>query len=88
MQTMFDAYLFRRIAKAWEVTAGMNGHRIGTILNGTFSEVEGDLVTLEDVNENYPHAWLTPVARRAMDAGGWRAVARDRVRRRGRVERQ
>jgi hypothetical protein len=60
-QTMFDAYLFRRLSKAWEVTLGVNGHRVGTILNGTFSEVEGDLVTSEDVSENYPHAWLTPV---------------------------
>ena len=72
-QTAFDAYLFWRPAKAWEVALGANGHRIGTIINGTFEEMSGDLVLDEPVNENYPHAWLTVVA-----GGRWTPVDGER----------
>jgi hypothetical protein len=66
-------YLFWHASNAWDVAIGMNGHRIGTIINGTFEEVVGDEIDGEAVMENYPHAWLTVVA-----GGRWTPVNGER----------
>jgi hypothetical protein len=73
-QTVMDAYFFWHAKPKWDVLFGVNGHHVGTIINGTFEEVTGaGCCVAEDVNENYPHAWLTAVV-----GGRWTPVDGER----------